>query len=181
VPNNFVSVFHAITHDFHISLPWPRPEAYVPEDAEVAILIWGGASSVGQYAVQLLKYYGYKNVLVTASPKHHDLLKELGAKSAIDYRSPNSVKEILDAAGGQVKYVLDCIGSLQGSIEAISKITKAGSIVAIALPVILRDATETTEPVYEMDAQKVAEWNEGVEVIGIRTHFYTEVSDPIPS
>lgn len=58
LPNNFVTVFHAITTDLGIETPWPRPEGYRPEDAEKAILVWGGASSVGQYALQILRYYG---------------------------------------------------------------------------------------------------------------------------
>jgi NADPH:quinone reductase-like Zn-dependent oxidoreductase len=176
VPSNFVAAFQAATHDFRLPLPWPRPENYVPEQSEAAILVWGAASSVGLYAVQILKYYGYKNVIVTASGKHHDMLKEMGAKAAVDYRSDSAVEEILNAASGPVKYVLDCIGSLEGSVESIEKIAKAGSIVSIMLPVILRYATDNVEPVYEMDVEKVIEWNEGVEIVGTRTHFYTKVS-----
>jgi NADPH:quinone reductase-like Zn-dependent oxidoreductase len=176
VPSNFVAVFHAISNDFRLPIPWPRPENFVPEHFEATILVWGAASSVGLYAVQVLKYYGYKNVIATASEKHHDMLKEMGAKAVVDYRSANAVDEILTAASRPVKYVLDCIGSLKGSVEPISKIAKAGSIVAIMLPVILRDASDDVEPLYEMDVEKVADWNEGVEAVGTRTHFYTAVS-----
>jgi NADPH:quinone reductase-like Zn-dependent oxidoreductase len=147
----------------------------VPEESDTPILVWGGASSVGLYAVQLFKFYGYKNIIVTASSRHHDMIRELGATATIDYNSDNVVEQIIDTAGGQIKYVLDCIGSLKGSIEPISVLAKAGSIVAIALPVVLRDATNEVEPLYEMAAEKVANWNEGVEVIGTRTHFYTRV------
>jgi NADPH:quinone reductase-like Zn-dependent oxidoreductase len=58
LPNNFVTVFHSLTTNLSIETPWPRPEGYVPENADRAILVWGGASSVGLYAVQILRYYG---------------------------------------------------------------------------------------------------------------------------
>lgn len=56
--NNFVTVFHAITADLGIETPWPKPEGYVPKDGGESILVWGGASSVGMYALQILRWYG---------------------------------------------------------------------------------------------------------------------------
>lgn len=66
--NNFVTVFHSITADLGIETPWPRPEGYAPEGAERPVLIWGGASSVGLYAVQVLKYYGCKSPFSPRTP-----------------------------------------------------------------------------------------------------------------
>lgn len=48
--------------------------------------------------------------------------------------------------------------------------------VAIMLPVVVRDAADDVEPEYEMDAGAVVGWREGVEVYGVRTHFYLNVS-----
>jgi hypothetical protein len=44
------------------------------------------------------------------------------------------------------------------------------------LPVILKDATGEEAPEYSMEVQPHAQWVEGVEVRGVRTHFYAEVS-----
>jgi NADPH:quinone reductase-like Zn-dependent oxidoreductase len=49
LPNNFVTVFHAVTADLGLELPdYPKPDDYVPKQAEAVILVWGGSSSVGQ-------------------------------------------------------------------------------------------------------------------------------------
>ena len=42
------------------------------------------------------------------------------------------------------------------------------------LPVTVREATPGTTPEYEMDVTKCADWTEGVDVIGVRTHFYPD-------
>lgn len=77
---------------------------------------------------------------------------------------------------GAVDKILDCIGSKYGSIAPISEIAKSGARVGILLPVIVRDSSETEAPIYEMDVRKAAEWAKGVEVRGVRTHFYLNVS-----
>lgn len=178
LPNNFVTVFHALTADLHIETPWPKPENYVPNNASDPIFIWGGSSSVGQFSIQILRYYGYMNLLTTASHKHHERLLALGAKEAYDYRDINIHRKILAAGGSNgIKRIFDCIGSKSGSIAPIAKIAVAGSRVAILLPVIVRDSTETDDPEYEMDVKAAANWQEGVDVRGVRTHFYTDVSN----
>lgn len=170
-------MFHSITTDLGLETPWPKPENYVPKDADKSILIWGGSSSVGQFAIQILRYYGYTHVLATASRKHHEKLSELGAKSVFDYNDSNVVANILEAGGEDgIPLVLDCIGSKAGSIAPISKIAKPGSKVAILLPVIVRDSTETEDPEYEMDVKAAADWQDGVDARGVRTHFYLDVS-----
>jgi NADPH:quinone reductase-like Zn-dependent oxidoreductase len=172
--NNSVTVFHAVSADLGLPLPWPVPTE-APQRANDTILIWGGSSSVGQYALQILRHWGYRKLIATGSPKHHELLKSLGAEQVFDYRDPNVVKEIVNAYG-DVPLILDCIGSKDGSVAPISKIAKKGSIAAILLPVIVKDSTETEDPVYEMDVSKAAVWAEGVDARGVRTHHYLNVS-----
>ncbi|KAI4645713.1 hypothetical protein J4E93_005291 [Alternaria ventricosa] len=175
LPNNFVTVFHSLTTDLGLATPWPKPENYLAENANSAILVWGGSSSVGQFAIQILRYYGYKNILATASQKHHEKLRILGAHEVFDYNNPDVVESILKSGGDRgVPLVYDCIGSLKGSIAPIAKLAKKGSKVAILLPVVVRDSTETEDPEYEMDVSKVADWNDGVDVRGVRTHFYQD-------
>jgi len=177
VPNNFVTVFHSLTADLGIGTPWPKPSGYVPEYADQAILVWGGGSSVGQFAIQILKFYGYTNILTTASARHHDKLRSYGAKHMLDYNSVSVIKDILNVSGSEgVKKVLDCIGSKDRSIAPIAKIAKNGARVAVMLPVIVRNSSEEHEPIYSMEVGEEATWEKGVEPRGVRTHFYLEVS-----
>lgn len=171
-----MTVFHTLTTDLGLETPWPKAEAYVPGHADSPILIWGGSSSVGQFAIQILRYYGYRNILTTASQKHHEKLRSLGANQVFNYGSTDVVASILKASGDKgIPLVLDCIGSQKGSIAPIAKIAKPGSKVAILLPVVVRDSTESQDPEYEMDVGKAAEWRDGVDVRGVRTHFYLNV------
>ena len=182
LPNNFVTAYHTTVTDLGLSLPWPKPADFTPHHAEDPILIWGGSSSVGQYELQVLKYFGYHNLLTTASPKHHDLLKSYGATQVFDYNDPDVTKSILASGRGTteptIPFILDCIGSQNGSVRPLASIAQAGAKVAILLPVILRDASETQAPEYTFDVKSSAQWAKGVETIGVRTHFYLDVSSP---
>jgi NADPH:quinone reductase-like Zn-dependent oxidoreductase len=179
LPNNVVTVFHAVTKDLSLPLPWPRPEEPSPPHANTPILIWGGSSSCGQYALQILTHWGYKNLLTTASPAHHSYLRSIGAAHVFDYRDPEVSKTIIEMVAKDspvVPFILDCIASKSGSLTQEAKIAQRGTKVAVLLPVILQDATEDTPPDYSMEVETQAEWAKGVEVRGVRTHFYAKVS-----
>ncbi|KAF4625931.1 hypothetical protein G7Y89_g12232 [Cudoniella acicularis] len=186
LPDNLVTVFHSLTKDLDLSLPYPLPLSYAPakEYAERPFLVWGGSSSVGQFAIQVLRFYGYKNIVTTASPKHFALLESFGATKCFDYRQADCISNILSYTSSfsassdspAIPLILDCIGSLPSSLLPISKLAKKGAKVAVLLPVIEKDSTETEVPIYIMDAAAPVKWEEGVRVRGVRTHFYLEVS-----
>jgi D-arabinose 1-dehydrogenase-like Zn-dependent alcohol dehydrogenase len=160
----------------------------VPPRAEEAVLVWGAASSVGMYLLQVLRHWGYRNVLAVASGKHHGVLKELGARECFDYRRETAVDEILeylakekhDNGRPRLPLIVDCIGSKEGTLRPLTKIAEKGSRVAVMLPVINVHAAEDREPDLEMDVTKVlpGEWKEGVELRGVRTHYYAKVGKP---
>ena len=177
LPDPFVTAFQSSINDLGLELPWPKPEGWAPKNAESPILVWGGSSSVGYFEIQILKYYGYTNIIATGSKRHHELLKSLGATVAVDYRDADVVEQIKNAAGGSVPFVMDCIASLEGSMKPISRVAQSGGIVATMLPIVVKDASETDAPVYEMDVTKATAWAEGVVAKGVRTHFYLQVSD----
>ncbi|APA05360.1 hypothetical protein sscle_01g001300 [Sclerotinia sclerotiorum 1980 UF-70] len=182
LPSSFVTVFHTATAELGLELPWPKPEGFVPVHRDKCILIWGGSSSVGQYAIQILTYYGYTNIITTASKTHHALLRKFGAVHTFDYRDDDITDAILRSAElinqerkeSLIPFILDCIGSKQGSLAPLSKIAQNGARVAILLPVIVRDAGVDVSPEYSMDVDVSAQWVEGVETRGVRTHFYLD-------
>lgn len=79
-----------------------------PSSEPIPFLVWSGATSVGDYLVQLSKILNLK-AYVTASPKHHDRLKKLGAEQCFDYKDPDVAKKIKEASGGKIKYGCDTI------------------------------------------------------------------------
>lgn len=155
---------------------------------DAPILVWGAASSVGLYMLQVLRHWGYGHVLAVASGKHHAELAALGARACFDYQRPEGVVEEITAYvdglearadGARLPFIVDCIGSRDGSLRPLSRIAERGSKVAVMLPVINVHAGKDRVPEYEMDVSKVlpGEWKDGVELIGVRTHSYAKVSE----
>ena len=182
VPTNFITVFHVMLTDLHLPAPWPKPDGYVPPRADDAILIWGAASSVGQYILQVLRFYGYRNLIATASPANHQHMRELGATEVYDYRSPTVVEDILaahpskDGEAPAIPMIIDCIGSVQGSVCHIVRLAQCGSVTTLMLPAIVKHASKDQIPEYAMDFTSLADWAEGVVVRGVRAFFFWTVS-----
>ncbi|KAG7289217.1 hypothetical protein NEMBOFW57_005581 [Staphylotrichum longicolle] len=90
------------------------PGAGIPGAASQALLIWGGASTVGLAALQLAKAAGHSPIFVTASAKNHGTLKALGADYCFDYRDADVVERIRKAirdSGKPVSHALDAVGA----------------------------------------------------------------------
>lgn len=175
-PANLVCAIHTVTKDLQLELPWPRQQGWTPEKEHVPILVWGAASSVGLFVVQVLHYWGYKNILAVASPQHHATLTGLGAIACLDYRD-ESVTEMISASARPIHHIIDCIGRLDGTLRPLTRIAVRGTKVAIMMPAILRDSTKELEPELSMDPSLLLQdqWAEGVELIGVRTFFYAQV------
>ena len=88
-------------------------------------LVWGASSSVGSAAVQMASLLGF-TVFATASAKHHDYVKKLGAKTTFDYKDSKVVENVVSAAksdGLEIKYAFDAIaehGTSQQSESVLS-------------------------------------------------------------
>ena len=94
------------------------------------VLIHGGAGGVGSFAVQIAKAAGAR-VLATASAENQDLLKQLGADLAIDYRSSDPIEVALDVTNGNgVDAVFDTVGgdTVERSLRATRKFGRLGTI-----------------------------------------------------
>ncbi|CDO69948.1 hypothetical protein BN946_scf184836.g22 [Trametes cinnabarina] len=78
-----------------------------------AALILGGASSIGQYVIQLARLSGFSSIVTTASPKNAELLKSLGATHVLDRKLPADelVQEAWHAAGGPFDLVYDAVAN----------------------------------------------------------------------
>lgn len=62
----------------------------------IQLFVYGGSSSVGQYAIQLAKLSGYK-VISTASQRNHELVKSFGADLVFDVSNlPLTLNSVFD-------------------------------------------------------------------------------------
>jgi NADPH:quinone reductase-like Zn-dependent oxidoreductase len=88
------------------------------------VLIHGGSGGVGSMAVQIAKARGAK-VLATASTANQDLLKQLGADVAIDYK-----KTKFEDVAKDVDVVLDSVGE-DTLMRSYGVVKKGGFIVSL--------------------------------------------------
>ncbi|KAF1944308.1 putative zinc binding dehydrogenase [Clathrospora elynae] len=111
----------------------PLDTMYSPEDKQ-AVLIWGGASSVGTFAIQSAKTLGF-TVYATASPKHHEYLKKLGAHAVFDYTATDVVSQIVEAVkkDGVNLHTAHCVvkESLQPTLDVLKE-TKGDAAAKVA-------------------------------------------------
>jgi NADPH:quinone reductase-like Zn-dependent oxidoreductase len=98
-----------------------------------SILIWGGASSVGQYTIQFAKLGGF-HVITTASPKNFDHVRGLGADEVFDYRDENVVEKIRAATGNALDIAVDTVSEGNTPSQVTGAIGDKGGRVAIILP-----------------------------------------------
>ncbi|KUI58304.1 hypothetical protein VP1G_05590 [Cytospora mali] len=85
-----------------------------------AIVIIGGSSSVGQYAIQLAKLSGFEKIITNSSAKHLDFLKSLGADVVLDRAQKNSPEDFKDAVGDlPLAFVFDTISEKDTQIQGV--------------------------------------------------------------
>ncbi|KAL2837963.1 chaperonin 10-like protein [Aspergillus pseudoustus] len=108
------------------SLGFPFP---IPEGAPVRekVLVWGAASAVGAFAVQLLTAC-HVEVIAVCSAKNFDYVRSLGASHVIDYRGGDVVTQ-LSGQDLKVKKAFDAISSHE-TCNACLDIVGEGGIVA---------------------------------------------------
>ncbi|KAK6453633.1 zinc-binding oxidoreductase alcohol dehydrogenase [Scheffersomyces xylosifermentans] len=120
------------------------------ENSERYILIWGGATATGIYAIQIAKLvYGLK-VITTASPKNHEFLKSLGADVIFDYRQPSVIEDIVKFANGKIAYALDGV-STKKTYQQVYDATKGSEKVGFDNLLFLPSSVLTVDPERKSD------------------------------
>lgn len=110
----------------HTRLGHSMPDHAAPEQETVAgssrddeiVVVWGGTTSVGSNAIQLARAAGYR-VVTTASARHHDSLRALGAEAVFDYHDADVVSSVVAATQGArvVGVVAIAVGSAEPCVE----------------------------------------------------------------
>src|SRR5919197_6444486 len=96
-------------------------------EADQTIVVLGANGGVGSTLVQLARQAGIR-VIGTASPRHHDRLRELGA-TPIDYRGEDVPARVRELAPGGVAAVFDHIGG-PGVVGSWRMLAPGGTLVS---------------------------------------------------
>jgi len=124
----------SITHQEAASLPVAACTAWLAlvEKANLGagqtVLIHGGSGGVGSLAIQIAKARGAR-VIATASASNQELLRQLGADQAIDYKATKFEDVVKD-----VDVVLDSIGG-DTLVRSYGVIKKGGIVVSLVAEV----------------------------------------------
>ncbi|KAF3767331.1 GroES-like protein [Cryphonectria parasitica EP155] len=116
------------------------PEPSKPATSAFPLLVSGGATSVGKYAIQLGKLAGLF-VVATGSKRNHELLKSLGADETVDYNDKDWPEQVHKITHDGLEHAFDCIaekGTYEGCAAAMSS-TKGGHVVGLLPPGKSRD------------------------------------------
>ena len=98
----------------------PRDTQHAPADKKV-LLVWGASSSMGAAMVQVATLMGFV-VYATASPKHHAMVKKLGAAKVFDYKEADVVEQIVAAAQADGAAIDQGYAAVPGSQEPSTQV-----------------------------------------------------------
>ncbi|KAI0521007.1 GroES-like protein [Xylaria bambusicola] len=105
-----------------------------PSEQPNIVLVYGGGTSSGVMAIQVLKLSGYAP-LVVCSDKSASRAIRLGAVGTVSYTSPTCSENIKKLAGGRsIKYALDCITSAESFATCMDCLDRVGSRYACLEP-----------------------------------------------
>ncbi|THU82643.1 GroES-like protein [Dendrothele bispora CBS 962.96] len=97
-----------------------------------AAIVIGGSGSVGQYAIQVLRYIGFSTIITYASTHQSTYLKSLGAKEVIDRKTvsfsdlPATVKKLTSTP---IEVVYDTVSSAESQQAGYDALTNGGQMV----------------------------------------------------
>jgi NADPH:quinone reductase-like Zn-dependent oxidoreductase len=121
--------------------PWDKGGDQVGDGAAVVII--GGSSSMGQYAIQLARLSGYSKIITNSSPAHKAHLEKLGATAVLDREATAS--DFAATIGDHVPldFILDTISAKStrelsvGIVKAVRSTKEAVTKVIVVLPEVL--------------------------------------------
>jgi NADPH:quinone reductase-like Zn-dependent oxidoreductase len=119
------------------------------------IVVLGANGGVGTMLVQLARYGGM-TVIGTASTRHHDAVRALGA-TPVDYRDPAMYQRIRELAPDGVDAVFDHVGGA-GIVESWRLLRRGGTLVSYGTAATKDEEGSSRTPVLKLFARLVV-WN----------------------
>lgn len=120
--------------------PWDIANGGTEVGKGKAIVILGGSSSVGQYAIQMARLSGFQRIVTNSSASHIDHLKSLGAHVVLDRKVQSRPDDFREAVGDfPLDFVWDSIaeketGKLGIDILRLAKVNGERQLVCVWNP-----------------------------------------------
>ena len=130
------------------------------------IVVLGANGGVGSTLVQLARHAGI-TVIGTASARHHDRVRELGA-TPVDYRDPDLYDQLRALAPEGVDAVFDHVGG-EGLVQSWRLLRRGGTLVNYGTAATKDDAGNSHLPVLKLFGRLML-WN--ARPNGKGAHFY---------
>ncbi|TGO08512.1 hypothetical protein BTUL_0205g00130 [Botrytis tulipae] len=116
---------------FGFPAPWADNKTF--DASSQAVVILGGGTSCGKFAVQVAKITGFGKIVVVASTSNTDELKSYGATHVIDRHGADSeVKaRVQEAVGDEIVYVYDPVNLEHSFAISLLSEKKRGKVITL--------------------------------------------------
>jgi len=114
------------------------------------IVIFGGASSLGQQAIQLAKLSGFSPIITTASLRNQHLLHSLGATHVLDRRLSDAalIKRVRALVTVPLTYIFDAVSVKATQQAAYALLAPRGTLVVVEEPQVGGDDDGSEKEVF---------------------------------
>ncbi|KAJ8065030.1 hypothetical protein OCU04_005746 [Sclerotinia nivalis] len=136
LPVNLFASALSFWSDKLLGFPAPWTDNKSSDASSEAVVILGGGSSCGKFAVQLAKISGIGKIVVISSKSNIDELKLYGATHVIDRHGTDAEIRALvqEAVGDELSYVYDPINADHSFAVSLLSGNKRGKVVTLLFP-----------------------------------------------
>ncbi|KAL3449622.1 chaperonin 10-like protein [Aspergillus insuetus] len=140
-----------ITHDEAVTVPLASCAAYLGlfsrsclsinqrKGADVTVLIWGGSSCIGRFAIQIAAIYKFR-IIATCGRTNFDILRSLGVHYVLNYHDKDVITHIRDLAPN-LEYAFDAVGSPSSLATVSEALGEGGGNICTIRPNTTRAST----------------------------------------
>lgn len=109
----------------------PTSQEGLGKYAGTPLIVLGGATSVGQYVLQMARASGFSPIITTASPNHEEYLKSLGATHVLDRSLAAGALQtaIVDLTSVPIKTIYDTVSSPDTQKVAFGLLAPGGQMI----------------------------------------------------
>ena len=135
IPVCAIASFIGLFHSTGLNLSVPQSADIPSELRNEAILIIGGGSNCGRYAIQFSKLCGFSCIITIASAKNEVELKELGATHVIDRHSgfDETVQQVREITGDGLTHAFDAVNTAQNQDLGLAALSSSKKGLLITL------------------------------------------------